>query len=148
MTDDDAVIARLREVARTADPEPPELPGSARAAFGLYRFDQELAELLHDSADELTGVRGGPGTERLVSFAAGDIGAEVQITRAADGYQVTGMVTGDVTAIALQTPTSRVELALDAEGRFRGDSVDGPAVRLEVVTGTGYTVMTPWVTVT
>ena len=80
--------------------------------------------------------------------AAGDIGAEVQITRAADGYQVTGMVTGDVTAIALQTPTSRVELALDADGRFRGDSVDGPAVRLEVVTGTGYTVMTPWVTVT
>jgi hypothetical protein len=148
MTDDDAVIARLREAARTADPEPPELAGSARAAFGLYRFDQELAELLHDSADELTGVRGGPGTERLVSFAAGDIGAEVQITRSGDGYEVTGMVTGDVTAIALQTPTTRRELALDPSGRFHGDSVDGPAVRLEVVTGTGYTVMTPWVTVT
>jgi len=106
MTDDDAVIARLREVARTADPEPPELAGSARAAFGLYRFDQELAELLHDSADELTGVRGGPGTERLVSFAAGDIGAEVQITRAADGYQVTGMVTGDAMS-TLATSVSR-----------------------------------------
>jgi hypothetical protein len=147
MTDDDTVLARLRQVAAQADPPPPELEASARAAFGLYRFDQELAELLHDSADELTGVRG-QGTQRLVSFAAGDVGAEVQIAGSADGVEITGMVTGDVTALSMQTPTARLELGLDAHGRFRADAVHGPAIRLELLTGTGYTVVTPWVTVT
>jgi len=149
MTDDDGVIGRLRQLAAQADPPPPELAASARAAFGLYRFDQELAELLHDSADELTGVRGAQDTERLLSFgAAGDVGAEVQVTGTADGAEVTGIVTGDVTALALQTPTSRLELALDAHGRFRAEGVPGPAIRLELVTRTGYTVVTPWLTTT
>ena len=146
MTEDDTVIARLREVARTADPQPPELAGTARAAFGLYRFDQELAELLHDSADELTGVRGS-GAPRLVSFAAGDVGAEVQITSSGGGFEVTGMVTGDVTAVSLQSPSQRLELDLESHGRFRAGGVHGPAFRLELRTGTGYTVVTPWVTV-
>ena len=38
-------------------PPPPELEGSARAAFGLSRLDHELATLLHDSAAESSPVR-------------------------------------------------------------------------------------------
>lgn len=148
MTEHDALLDRLRRAALAADPPPPELEGSARAAFGLSRLDHEMAQLLHDSAAELTGVRGGDTPQRLMSFAAGDVSADVQITEVSGVYDITGLVTGAVSTAHLQTPTDRHDLGLDAHGRFRVTDVHGPAMRLEWVTEAGYTVVTPWVTVT
>jgi hypothetical protein len=147
MIDDDAVIARLREVAATADPEPLELAGAARAAFGLYRFDEELAQLLHDSAEEAVAVRGAVDDEtRLLSFGSDDVAADLEISSADDdGCAVTGTVHGPVTQAVLQTPENAQELALDEHGRFRVDGVTGAAVRVRMQTESGVTVVTPWV---
>jgi hypothetical protein len=147
MTDDDAVIARLREVARTADPEPPELAGSARAAFGLYRFDEELAQLLHDSAEETVAVRGAVDDEaRLLSFGSDDVAADLEIASAGGGScTVTGTVHGPVSRAVLQTPEDTEVLVLDQHGRFRVDGVTGAAVRVRMETESGVTVVTPWV---
>jgi hypothetical protein len=147
MTDDDAVIARLREVARTADPEPPELAGTARAAFGLYRFDEELAQLLHDSAEETVEVRGSVDDEaRLLSFGSDDVAADLEIAATDDGTSVvTGTVHGPVARAVLQTPEDTQALELDEHGRFRVDGVTGAAVRVRMETEPGVTVVTPWV---
>jgi hypothetical protein len=148
MTDDDAVIARLREVARTADPEPPELAGSARAAFGLYRFDEELAQLLHDSAEETVAVRGAVDDDeaRLLSFGSEDVAADLEISSAdAGACTVTGTVHGPVARAVLQTPEDTEALVLDEHGRFRVDGVTGAAVRVRMETESGVTVVTPWV---
>jgi hypothetical protein len=147
MTDDDAVIARLREVARTADPEPPELAGSARAAFGLYRFDEELAQLLHDSAEETVAVRGAVDDEaRLLSFGSDDVAADLEIASTDGGAcTVTGTVHGPVARAVLQTPEDTEALVLDEHGRFRVDGVTGAAVRVRMETESGVTVVTPWV---
>ena len=146
MTDDDAVIARLREVARTADPEPPELAGSARAAFGLYRFDEELAQLLHDSAEETVAVRGAVDDEaRLLSFGSDDVAADLEISSTDGGCTVTGTVHGPVARAVLQTPEDTAALVLDEHGRFRVDGVTGAAVRVRMETESGVTVVTPWV---
>lgn len=148
MIDDDAVIARLREVARTADPEPPELAGSARAAFGLYRFDEELAQLLHDSAEETVAVRGAVEDEaRLLSFGSDDVAADLEISAAdaAGACTVTGTVHGPVARAVLQTPEDTDALTLDEHGRFRVEGVTGAAVRVRMETESGVTVVTPWV---
>jgi hypothetical protein len=147
MTDDDTVIARLREVARTADPEPPELAGTARAAFGLYRFDEELAQLLHDSAEETVAVRGSVDDEaHLLSFGSDDVAADLEITATGGGTSaVTGSVHGPVARAVLQTPEDTEALVLDEHGRFRVDGVTGAAVRVRMETESGVTVVTPWV---
>ena len=148
MTDLDALLDRLRQVARDADPVPADLEASARAALGLGRLDDELAELLHDSAAEATGVRDGGGdAPRMLSFGNDIVGADVEIAAAGEAHDVTGVVSGPVTTVALQTPTALHHLALDAHGQFRVAGVTGAAMRLELRTDSGFTVVTPWVLV-
>ena len=145
---DDELVGRLREVARTADPEPPELADTARAAFGLYRFDEELAELLHDSELETVAVRGEVADEaRLLSFGSDDVAADLEIAPAdaAGASTVTGTVHGPVSRAVLQTPDHTEALELDDQGRFRVDGIRGPAVRVRMETDSGVTVVTPWV---
>jgi hypothetical protein len=149
MSEHDALIDRLRRAALAADPPPPELEASARAAFGMGRLDDELAELLHDTAAvETAGVRDGSAdAPRLVSFGTNEVGADVELVVAGDGYRVTGVVSGPVVTAALQTPTTVHDLTLDEHGRFRHDGLAGAAMRLELRTESGYTVVTPWVRV-
>ena len=96
MTDHDALLDRLRRAALAADPPPPELEGSARAAFGLSRLDEELATLLHDSEQESVAVRGDGDEPHLLSFGSDDVGTDLEITATTDGHDVTGTVHGPV----------------------------------------------------
>ncbi len=147
MSEQDQMIEQLRRAALIADPPPAALFASARAAFGLSRLDAELAALLHDSEESAVGVRGDGGGDapRLVSFGTDDVGADVEIMPGPDGVALTGICSATVVAAAVQTPGSRVELAVDEHGRFRCDSVPGPVLRLELFTTTGRTVVTTWV---
>ena len=59
--DELALLSRLRELFDAADPVPPDTVIGAQSLFGLRRLDEELAELVRDSAEErdrLLGVRG------------------------------------------------------------------------------------------
>jgi hypothetical protein len=146
MTDQDALLERLRRAALVADPPPPGLEGSARAAFGLSRLDEELATLLHDSEQETVAVRGAEGDEpRLLSFGSDDVGADLQITPSDDGYEVTGTVHGPVRRVVLQTPDDARDVELDEHRRFRAPGVTGAAARVRMETESGVTVVTPWV---
>jgi hypothetical protein len=147
MSEHDALVDRLRDAARLADPEPPELLASASAAYGLYRFDEELAELLHDSADEVVAVRGAADEEtRLLSFGSDDVAADLEIvTTDADGCTVTGTVHGPVARTVLQTPDGSRNVDLGPDGRFHANGVTGAAVRIRMETEAGVTVVTPWV---
>ena len=141
----DAMIDRLRQAAMVADPPPAGLAASARAAFGLGRLDEELAELLHDTALEPAGARDSGDSARMVSFGTDEVGADLEIFENARGCDVVGLVSGPVTRAILQTPRGRVDVELDDHGRFRVEGVVGAALRLELTTEAGYTVVTPWV---
>jgi DNA-directed RNA polymerase specialized sigma24 family protein len=52
---DEAVLARLGTVLDELDPVPPEVLTEGRALFGLRRLDEELAELVRDSAEDRGG---------------------------------------------------------------------------------------------
>jgi hypothetical protein len=145
MTDHDALLDRLRRAALAADPPPPELEGSARAAFGLSRLDEELATLLHDSEQETVAVRGDGDEPHLLSFGSDDVAADLEIAATADGHDVTGTVHGPVRRVTVQTPDDARDVELDPHGRFRAGSVTGAAVRVRMETASGVTVVTPWV---
>ena len=137
MTDHDALLDRLRLAALAADPPPPELEGSARAAFGMSRLDEELATLLHDSEQESVAVRGDGDEPHLLSFGSDDVGTDLEITATADGHDVTGTVHGPVRKVTVQTPEEGRDVDLDAHGRYGsravhrcgGAGADGDRVR-------------------
>jgi hypothetical protein len=146
MTDHDALLDRLRRAALAADPPPPELEGSARAAFGLSRLDEELAAVLHDSEQETVAVRGDRDEAHLISFGADDVGTDLEIEGDGDdGHVVSGSVHGPVRRASLQTPDETWDVAVDDAGRFRKSGVTGAAVRVRLETQSGVTIVTPWV---
>ena len=64
---DDQLLDLVGRALRTAEPVPDRVVAGARAAWTWRTIDQELAELVFDSAVELTGVRS-EDTARQLTF--------------------------------------------------------------------------------
>lgn len=149
--DDDALMALLGEAVKEADAVPDRRREAARAAFTWRSVDDELAELLHDSAlDAGAAVRSSAGTPRSLAFGRSGLTLEVEV----DGDQLLGEViaSGDaasaegLAAVTLQRPdTPDVTTTVDAAGFFRFAGVGTGAVRFVVERG-GWSLTTPWVT--
>src|SRR5688572_26855827 len=75
---DDQWIATLGDAIRHTDPVPEHVLAGARAAFTWRTIDAELAELVFDSASELTGVRSET-MSRQVTFQAPGVEIEVML---------------------------------------------------------------------
>lgn len=78
----EAVLVALADAfEHVLEPVPPRLSDAARRAFGWRLIDQELAELVEDSADsELIGVRGTSTDRRSFRYSAGDFVLRVHLT--------------------------------------------------------------------
>lgn len=149
---DDQLMALLDEAVKEADAVPDRRREAARAALTWRSVDDELAELLHDSAlDAGAAVRSAsaPGP-RSLAFGRSGLTLEVEV----DGDQVLGEViaSGDAAAaeglasVTLQRPeTPDVTTTVDAAGFFRFAGVETGAVRFVVERG-GWSLTTPWVT--
>src|ERR1700736_6555418 len=88
------LLGERRALARAVDPVPAEVTFAAKGSLAWRRIDAELAELTFDSLLEdaaLAGVRGGD-TVRLVTFEAGDVSVEVEITDAGDRRRLIGQL--------------------------------------------------------
>ena len=77
---DQELLLRLGVLARAADPAPAEVLELGRAALSMRRLDAELAELVADSDAALAGVRGAGSTVRLLTFEAGELVVEAQVS--------------------------------------------------------------------
>jgi hypothetical protein len=121
---DDQLFDRLAATLRDAEEPPEQVLELAQASFGLHRLDAELAELVADSALEVTpaGVRAAGDGPRMLTFEAGDAEIEVQIDAAGDGWRVLGQVvpTGPAAVrIEPATPSlAATEAVTDELGRF------------------------------
>ena len=135
----------MRRAALAADPPPPELEGSARAAFGLSRLDEELATLLHDSEQESVAVRGDGDEPHLLSFGSDDVGTDLEITATADGARRHRHRARPGAQGHGADAGRRARRDTDEHGRFRTGGVTGAAVRVRMETESGVTVVTPWV---
>jgi len=146
--DDDAFLDHLRAVAAEADP-PPELTAlAARAAFATRRLDEELAELVLDSAEARTAVRAARSDVRVLSFEAGEVVVEVQVQDTDHGQELRGLVDGarpDTVTIESGKGTDSLVVPVDEDGWFVAAPVRPGPVRLRLATPGGPTVLTTWV---
>ena len=77
---DDDLLELVGRALRAADPVPDRVLDGARAAWTWRTIDEELAELVFDSAAELTGVRS-EDTARQLTFRAPGMEIEVMVDR-------------------------------------------------------------------
>ena len=148
---DDELLAWLRRIAAEADPVPELVIQAARSAFGLRDLDARLAELVRDSAVDVpvTAVRGGD--RRMLSFEAGDVAVECEITerdlrRDILGQLVGGLAAGIDAEVAGTevTSTQTVTVPVDERGRFSVRDLPPGPVRLRCRLADGTTVVTSW----
>lgn len=147
MSADDELIDRLRRIAEQVDAVPDLVAESARAAFSTRHLDDEIAELLNDSA--LAGeqavrlARPGP---RMLSFEAGDVSLEIQLDDAGGRIALRGMAVGTTGDAEIETTTTGSRpVPIDDQGWFRVDGLPVEPVRVRVRATNGAPVTTGWI---
>lgn len=129
---DEDLLAALR--ATQSDDAPPDMVDRAKALHELFDLDQQLATLLHDSADErsLAGVRAAGDEVRSLEYSQGDVRLALMIDEASGS--ITGTVEGAVATQArldtLRGPTRST--AVD-DGLFTFDLPTRGSFRIRVI---------------
>jgi len=148
--EDDALLADLAALLGRVDPVPPEVTLAARSAFAWRALDDELAELLYDSAvDEapLAGVRsaGGP---RMLSFGGADLTVELEVAPDGPARRLVGqLVPPGQAEIEIRHQAGSLETAADELGRFAIGGVPAGPMSIRCRSAKGQAVSTAWVTV-
>jgi hypothetical protein len=145
-----ALEEELRHLTLHRDPVPPELMAAAVDAFGWRDVDAELASLVFDSlldTDEASLVRSSSG-QRLVSFRAGGVSRDGEVTRAGAGRTLTGQIEPPQQAtVDIRRHHDVVTAEADELGRFRAEGLPaGPvSLRLRRAGAGGPSLVTDWV---
>jgi hypothetical protein len=154
---DDELLDVLRRLAGEADPVPEDVGAAARAAINTRHLDHALAMLIADSTadtSDLEGqspfepVRAGGGeNRRLLTFAAGDVQIDIEVSDHGDRLDLIGQFTGASTdGCALEYPGgTRRELDVDTLGRFLVTGVERGPVRARFRSAAGAPMTTSWV---
>jgi hypothetical protein len=143
--DDDDLLARLAEVLDQESPMPPGTLIAAQAAYTLRRLDEELAELLFDSADlpAPAGVRGPRAWPRQITYQWADLLIECEM----DTTSLVGQVlpAGPVTLEVISGGGARHPVDVDDLGRFVAPLPRSGPLRLRCLPSPqGRPVLTPW----
>ena len=144
---DEAVLVRLGAVLDELDPMPAEVLGEGRALFGLRRLDEELAELVRDSAEDRSGLLAvrGEGDVRLISFETGPVTVELQVTERGAVRDLVAQVTGTALVGAeVETSAGRRDIPLE-DSLFTVEDVPAGFLRLRLHTVAGRHLVTSWV---
>ena len=130
---EDGLLALLGQALAATDPPPAHVLNGARAAHTWRTIDAELAELVFDSARELTGVRS-EDVKRQVTFEAPGIEIEIMVVDQATRRLVGQLIPQQESKIELVSDDGISSMITDRLGRFSFDEVAPGPVRL-VVTG-------------
>jgi hypothetical protein len=141
---DDELLELLGQALRGADPVPDRVLAAARAAWTWRTIDQELAELVFDSATELAGVRS-EDTARQLTFRAPGVEIEIMVVDAATRRIVGQLVPPQEASVRITGEAGGQARETDRLGRFDFDDVPPGPVRLSVRATDGTTVTTEWV---
>ena len=141
---------RLRAIVAVVDPVPGVVSEAARASLTWRTVDEELAELMRDSADEEAGVlvrsSGGP---RQLSFESPRIGIELEVvTTGPRSRRLEGQLLPPGSAmVTVERPgEDGISVQADDLGRFVLDGLRAGVVRLHVLLR-GAQIAVPWTTI-
>lgn len=129
--DDDELLQLLGRALQESDPVPAHVVAAARGAMTWRTIDQELAELVFDSATELTGVRDRDAPRQL-TFQAPGLEIEVMLIDSTTRRLVGQLVPGQATTVRLEGPDQQLQHTSDRFGRFSFDDVHPGPVRITV----------------
>jgi multidrug efflux pump subunit AcrA (membrane-fusion protein) len=131
----------LRQVAAVLDPVPAELVQAALDAFALHDLDARLAELTFDSLVDALPVRGVVDAPRMLTFSAGEVTVDVEVT----GDGLIGQVLPPQSARieVLGGPGTARPVAADTLGRFTSDTPPAGPFALRLRTGAEI-IITEW----
>jgi hypothetical protein len=144
---DEAVLVRLGAVLDELDPMPAEVLSEGRALFGLRRLDEELAELVRDSAEDRSGLLAvrGEGDVRLISFETGPVTVELQVTERGAVRDLVAQVTGTALVGAeVETSAGRRDIPIE-DSLFTVEDIPAGYLRLRLHTVAGRHLVTSWV---
>jgi hypothetical protein len=142
---DDELIELLGRALQAAEPLPDRVVTGARAAWTWRTIDQELAELVFDSATELTGVRS-EDTARQLTFRAPGVEIEVMVADAAARRVVGQLIPPGPYTVQLISGDQELAQESDHLGRFTFEPVPPGPVRLTVHSTDGdHVATTEWV---
>lgn len=142
--DVDLLEEELRQAASILDPVPAQLREMAVAAYALHDLDARIAELTFDSVVDAIPVRGAVDAPRMLTFRAGDVTVDVEVT----GQELLGQVLPPQQALieVLTGPQAAAPLVTDDMGRFTGDAPPVGPFALRLRAG-GDVVVTEWLRV-
>ncbi|MGQ5229237.1 hypothetical protein ACW69C_20815 [Streptomyces sp. MN3] len=131
----------LRQAASLLDPVPPALLQSAVDAFALRDLEARVAGLTFDSLVDAIPVRGAAAAPRMLTFTAGEVTLDVELTE--DGLIGQVLPPGPAHIEVLTGSRPSTTATADDMGRFTAPvTPSGPfALRLHT---TDETVMTEW----
>ncbi|MEG3631188.1 hypothetical protein [Streptomyces poriticola] len=138
---DDLLEEELRQAAAILDPVPAELSRIAVDAYALHDLDARLAELTFDSLVDGIPVRGEAPPPRMLTFRAGDVTIDVEVT--ADGLIGQLLPPRPARIEVLSGPQSARSLTADDLGRFTGEAPPAGPFALRLRSG-GELVVTEW----
>lgn len=143
--DDDTLLELLAVALQESDPVPDHVLAAARGAVAWRTIDQDLADLVFDSAVELTGVRD-RNSSRQLTFRASDLEIEVMLVDPASRRLVGQLVPARATTVTLESTGESSTQESDGYGRFTFEAVTAGPVRLAVGGAAGQAdVLTDWV---
>jgi len=142
---DDELVELIAHALDADDPVPEHVLEGARAAFTWRTIDTELAEMVFDSAHELTGVRS-EDTDRQVTFRAPGVEIEVMVVENGTRRLIGQLVPPSETTVELVGADAVYSSTTDRLGRFIFDELAPGPVRLVVLGADGARIVqTEWV---
>ncbi|AKN74165.1 hypothetical protein QR97_34545 [Streptomyces sp. PBH53] len=131
----------LRQAAAVLDPVPAELLQAALDAFALHDLDARLAELTFDSLVDALPVRGVTDAPRMLTFRAGEVSVDVEVTEEGLIGQVLPPQSARIEVLG--GPQTARPLTADTLGRFTSDTPPTGPFALRLRTG-GEVIVTEW----
>ena len=142
---DDELTTLIANALDANDPVPEHVLEGARAAFTWRTIDTELAEMVFDSARELTGVRS-EDTDRQVTFRAPGVEIEVMVVENGTRRLIGQLVPPSETTVELVGADAVYSSTTDRLGRFVFEELAPGPVRLVVLGADGARIVqTEWV---
>ena len=147
LSDDDELLAALRDAVDARAAVPADFVAAARAAFAWHDIDAELAQLTYDSTrdgDLAVATRTEAASIRALTFTSGRLTIELEVTSDALVGQVVPAQTATITV--LPRIGAPAEVAADDIGCFTIEPIPLGQFRLRCVSADGVETLTGWVT--
>ncbi|WP_374114185.1 hypothetical protein [Streptomyces sp. NK08204] len=131
----------LRQAAAVLDPVPAELRQLAVEAYALHDLEARVAELTFDSLVDALPVRGVTAPPRMLTFCAGELSVDVEVTE--EGLIGQVLPPGSASIEVLGGPRTARPVPVDTLGRFSSDTPPAGPFALRLRTG-GQVIVTQW----